>query len=107
MADEVEALLAVRQDPNETAWVGSTALVAAAGSGRMQIISALIDAGADRNQTDHNGRSPLWLEVSLKYLSISVPYNPNNLSLKYCFISVIYSRNTRLKLDFLPGVQGT
>ncbi|CAE7729113.1 Tanc2 [Symbiodinium pilosum] len=60
MADEVEALLAVRQDPNETAWVGSTALVAAAGSGRMQIISALIDAGADRNQTDHNGRSPLW-----------------------------------------------
>ena len=60
MVDEVESLLKVRQDPNETAWVGSTALVAAAGSGRMQIISALIDAGADRNQADHKGRSPLW-----------------------------------------------
>ena len=60
MTDEVEELLTARQDPNETAWVGSTALVAAAGSGRMKTISALIDAGADRNQTDHNGRTPLW-----------------------------------------------
>mmetsp|Transcript_2561 Transcript_2561/g.4370 ORF Transcript_2561/g.4370 Transcript_2561/m.4370 type:complete len:273 (+) Transcript_2561:31-849(+) len=60
VADDVEALLSICQDPNETAWAGSTALVAAAGSGRMPIVSALVEAGADKDQTDHNGRSPLW-----------------------------------------------
>lgn len=50
--------VSVRLRPEEShRWLGSTPLSFAAGRGRMDLVGALLEAGADLGQADHDGRT--------------------------------------------------
>ena len=60
----LRVLLALRADPNATSHDGSTALFMAAGTGRADIVTTLLEAGAEPGLVKTGGFSPLWNAVT-------------------------------------------
>ena len=68
----VEALLAAGVDVNEKSGVrsGKMALLLAANNGHVQVVDALLEAGADVHVCDEEERTPLMLASKMGYFSV-------------------------------------
>ena len=90
--------------------IGKTPLHIASENGKLEVVVALLEAGADPNTRDINLRDkPIDVVVKLlpqvaereKYLSIleaMLPYLPIRYTIRYKYLRWLYSPNTKVKV---------